>query len=143
MSAAAGKMLILGSMFSLVEPVLTIAAALSVQSPFTRSAQSSPECAAARRPLESDQGDPFTLFNVFNAWVQVRLVVGTLCHPAQGQGLLWLWLLLVSHPQPHPGRTTEPSTDWACLGRAMSPSSMLSAQDSMCPGPGLRGAWGF
>ncbi|XP_054396769.2 probable ATP-dependent RNA helicase DHX34 isoform X2 [Pongo abelii] len=56
----------------LVEPVLTIAAALSVQSPFTRSAQSSPECAAARRPLESDQGDPFTLFNVFNAWVQVK-----------------------------------------------------------------------
>ncbi|XP_075849313.1 putative ATP-dependent RNA helicase DHX34 [Microcebus murinus] len=67
-----GKMLILGSMFNLEEPVLTIAAALSVQSPFTRSAQGSPECAAARRPLESDQGDPFTLFNVFNAWVQVK-----------------------------------------------------------------------
>ncbi|XP_062968046.1 probable ATP-dependent RNA helicase DHX34 isoform X2 [Cynocephalus volans] len=67
-----GKMLILGSMFSLAEPVLTIAAALSVQSPFTRSAQSSPECTAARRPLESDQGDPFTLFNVFNTWVQVK-----------------------------------------------------------------------
>lgn len=67
-----GKMLVLGSMFHLAEPVLTIAAALSVQSPFTRSAQSSPECVAARRPLESDQGDPFTLFNVFNTWVQVR-----------------------------------------------------------------------
>ncbi|KAI5759599.1 DHX34 [Gulo gulo luscus] len=67
-----GKMLILGSMFHLAEPVLTIAAALSVQSPFTRSAQSHPECAAARRPLESDHGDPFTLFNVFNAWVQVK-----------------------------------------------------------------------
>lgn len=66
-------MLILGSMFSLAEPVLTIAAALSVQSPFTRSAQSNLDCATARRPLESDQGDPFTLFNVFNAWVQVRL----------------------------------------------------------------------
>ncbi|KAM4825225.1 putative ATP-dependent RNA helicase DHX34 isoform 2-T4 [Thomomys bottae] len=67
-----GKMLILGATFSLAEPVLTVAAALSVQSPFTRSAQSSLECAAARRPLESDQGDPFTLFNVFNAWVQVK-----------------------------------------------------------------------
>ncbi|KAB1273751.1 putative ATP-dependent RNA helicase DHX34 [Camelus dromedarius] len=67
-----GKMLILGSLFHLAEPVLTIAAALSVQSPFTRSAQSNPECAATRRPLESDQGDPFTLFNVFNAWVQVK-----------------------------------------------------------------------
>ncbi|ERE49959.1 putative ATP-dependent RNA helicase DHX34, partial [Cricetulus griseus] len=65
-------MLILGSMFSLAEPVLTIAAALSVQSPFTRSAQSNLDCATARRPLESDQGDPFTLFNVFNAWVQVK-----------------------------------------------------------------------
>lgn len=69
-------MLILGSMFHLAEPVLTIAAALSVQSPFTRSAQSNPECAAARRPLESDQGDPFTLFNVFNAWVQVSPAEG-------------------------------------------------------------------
>ncbi|KAB0383074.1 hypothetical protein FD755_004991 [Muntiacus reevesi] len=67
-----GKMLILGSMFHLAEPVLTIAAALSVQTPFTRSTQSNPECAAARRPLESDQGDPFTLFNVFNTWVQVK-----------------------------------------------------------------------
>uniref|UniRef100_A0A8C6R0H2 Probable ATP-dependent RNA helicase DHX34 n=1 Tax=Nannospalax galili TaxID=1026970 RepID=A0A8C6R0H2_NANGA len=67
-----GKMLILGSMFSLEEPVLTIAAALSVQSPFTRSAQNNLDCATARRPLESDQGDPFTLFNVFNAWVQVK-----------------------------------------------------------------------
>ncbi|XP_032469893.1 probable ATP-dependent RNA helicase DHX34 isoform X1 [Phocoena sinus] len=67
-----GKMLILGSMFHLAEPVLTIAAALSVQSPFTRGAQSNPECVAARRPLESDQGDPFTLFNVFNTWVQVK-----------------------------------------------------------------------
>ncbi|GAB1291595.1 Probable ATP-dependent RNA helicase DHX34 [Apodemus speciosus] len=59
-------------MFSLAEPVLTIAAALSVQSPFTRSAQNNLDCATARRPLESDQGDPFTLFNVFNAWVQVK-----------------------------------------------------------------------
>ncbi|XP_039739114.1 putative ATP-dependent RNA helicase DHX34 isoform X2 [Pteropus medius] len=67
-----GKMLILGCTFHLAEPVLTIAAALSVQSPFTRSAQSNPECVAARRPLESDQGDPFTLFNVFNTWVQVK-----------------------------------------------------------------------
>ncbi|XP_075394093.1 putative ATP-dependent RNA helicase DHX34 isoform X2 [Tenrec ecaudatus] len=67
-----GKMLILGSVLQLAEPVLTIAAALSVQSPFTRSAQNNPECAATRRPLDSDQGDPFTLFNVFNAWVQVK-----------------------------------------------------------------------
>uniref|UniRef100_A0A8C3WLY8 Probable ATP-dependent RNA helicase DHX34 n=1 Tax=Catagonus wagneri TaxID=51154 RepID=A0A8C3WLY8_9CETA len=65
-----GKMLILGSVFHLTESVLTIAAALSVQSPFTRSAQNNPKC--AWRTLESDHGDPFTLFNAFNTWVQVK-----------------------------------------------------------------------
>ncbi|XP_077141619.1 putative ATP-dependent RNA helicase DHX34 [Ranitomeya variabilis] len=67
-----GKMLILGSLFSLVEPMLTVAAALSVQSPFVRSATSNPECSTARKPLESDHGDPFTLLNVFNEWIQIK-----------------------------------------------------------------------
>ncbi|XP_071979150.1 probable ATP-dependent RNA helicase DHX34 isoform X1 [Engystomops pustulosus] len=67
-----GKMLILGSLFSLVEPILTIAAALSVQSPFVRSATNNPECSTARKPLESDHGDPFTLLNVFNEWIQIK-----------------------------------------------------------------------
>lgn len=71
-SSCTGKILILGCLFDLVEPVLTMAAALSVQSPFVRSAQSNLECGTARKPLESDHGDPFTLLNVFNAWVQVR-----------------------------------------------------------------------
>uniref|UniRef100_A0A3B4AT61 Uncharacterized protein n=1 Tax=Periophthalmus magnuspinnatus TaxID=409849 RepID=A0A3B4AT61_9GOBI len=62
------KMLVLGSMFNLVEPVLTIAAALSVQSPFLRSSQQNPDCATARQHLHSNQGDPFTLLNTFNAW---------------------------------------------------------------------------
>lgn len=66
-----GKMLVLGSIFNLVEPVLTVAAALSVQSPFLRSAQHNPDCATARQPLQSEVGDPFTLLNTFNAWVQV------------------------------------------------------------------------
>ncbi|XP_028651446.2 probable ATP-dependent RNA helicase DHX34 [Erpetoichthys calabaricus] len=67
-----GKMLVLGCLFRLVEPVLTIAAALSVQSPFLRSAQNNPDCSTARKPLESTQGDPFTLLNAFNAWVQIK-----------------------------------------------------------------------
>ncbi|KAI5620331.1 putative ATP-dependent RNA helicase DHX34 isoform X1 [Silurus asotus] len=67
-----GKMLVLGSLFNLVEPTLTVAAALSVQSPFLRSAQHNPDCATARQPLQSDLGDPFTLLNTFNAWVQVK-----------------------------------------------------------------------
>uniref|UniRef100_A0A3Q3F046 DEAH (Asp-Glu-Ala-His) box polypeptide 34 n=1 Tax=Kryptolebias marmoratus TaxID=37003 RepID=A0A3Q3F046_KRYMA len=67
----AGKMLVLGSLFNLVEPMLTVAAALSVQSPFLRSSQQNPDCATARQPLHSNQGDPFTLLNTFNAWVEV------------------------------------------------------------------------
>uniref|UniRef100_H3B396 DExH-box helicase 34 n=1 Tax=Latimeria chalumnae TaxID=7897 RepID=H3B396_LATCH len=67
-----GKMLILGSVFNVVEPVLTVAAALSVQSPFLRSAQTNPDCATTRKPLENDHGDPFTLLQTFNEWVQVK-----------------------------------------------------------------------
>lgn len=94
-------MLILGCMFHLAEPVLTIAATLSVQSPFTRSTQSHPECAAARRPLESDHGDPFTLFNIFNAWVQVRPAVG----------LLSVTLRVGQEEARYPGEDPEPSVD--------------------------------
>ncbi|TMS07879.1 putative ATP-dependent RNA helicase DHX34 [Larimichthys crocea] len=65
-------MLVLGSLFNLVEPVLTVAAALSVQSPFLRSSQHNPDCATARQPLHSNQGDPFTLLNTFNAWVEMK-----------------------------------------------------------------------
>ncbi|XP_068173342.1 probable ATP-dependent RNA helicase DHX34 [Antennarius striatus] len=67
-----GKLLVLGSLFNLVEPVLTVAAALSVQSPFLRSSQQNPDCATACQPLQSNQGDPFTLLNTFNAWVQTK-----------------------------------------------------------------------
>ncbi|KAI1893670.1 hypothetical protein AGOR_G00126090 [Albula goreensis] len=67
-----GKMLVLGCVFGLVEPVLTLAAALSVQSPFLRSSQHNPDCATARQPLHSNHGDPFTLLNTFNTWVQVK-----------------------------------------------------------------------
>lgn len=64
-------MLVLGALFGLAEPTLTVAAALSVQSPFLRPAHPNPDCATARRPLESPHGDPLTLLNVFNEWVQV------------------------------------------------------------------------
>ena len=66
-------MLVLGSLFNLVEPVLTVAAAFSVQSPFLRSSQQNPDCATACQPLHSNQGDPFTLLNTFNAWVEVSM----------------------------------------------------------------------
>ncbi|XP_062491981.1 probable ATP-dependent RNA helicase DHX34 [Pezoporus occidentalis] len=67
-----GKMLVLGTLFGLAEPTLTVAAVLSVPSPFLRPTHPNPECAAARQPLESPHGDPLTLLNIFNEWVQVK-----------------------------------------------------------------------
>lgn len=118
-------MLILGSMFHLAEPVLTIAAALSVQSPFTRSAQNNPEGMAARRPLESDLGDPFTLFNVFNTWVQVRLMGTPLsgCQ-AQNQGLP----VAVAPPHaPPPAHRLHHSWTSICRAQARGEPGLLSA----------------
>ncbi|KAM9367141.1 putative ATP-dependent RNA helicase DHX34 [Phaethornis superciliosus] len=67
-----GKMLVLGALFGLSEPTLTVAAALSVPSPFLRPSHPDPDRAAARKPLENPHGDPLTLLNLFNEWIQVK-----------------------------------------------------------------------
>ena len=67
-----GKMLIMGSIFHMMDPVLSITSALSVQSPFTMKAHSDPDALSQRKPLESDSGDPFTLLNAFDEWIQVK-----------------------------------------------------------------------
>ncbi|XP_032083421.1 probable ATP-dependent RNA helicase DHX34 isoform X2 [Thamnophis elegans] len=68
-----GKMLVLGTLLDLAAPTLTIAAVLSVPSPFLHrgGGHRDLECLAARRSLGSPLGDPLTLLNIFNAWVQV------------------------------------------------------------------------
>ena len=67
-----GKMLIMGTLFHQVNSVLTIAASLSVQSPFTNDSFNNPDCMAARRNLDSDQGDPITLMNAYREWLAVK-----------------------------------------------------------------------
>ncbi|XP_019852260.1 PREDICTED: probable ATP-dependent RNA helicase DHX34 [Amphimedon queenslandica] len=69
-----GKMLIMGSLFHVIEPVLIIAAGLSVQSPFTQTAFNQDESSAqsTRQSLESDHGDPYTLLNAFDEWINVK-----------------------------------------------------------------------
>ncbi|XP_066495045.1 probable ATP-dependent RNA helicase DHX34 [Tiliqua scincoides] len=69
-----GKMLVLGALFGLAAPTLTTAAVLSVPSLFLRGSSGRPDsdCAATRRSLESPLGDPLTLLNVFDSWVQVK-----------------------------------------------------------------------
>lgn len=67
-----GKMLLMGCLFSLVDPVLVIAAALSVQSPFTRKFGCYDDTEHRRREFFSSHGDPFTLLNVYDEWVLVK-----------------------------------------------------------------------
>ncbi|XP_020296312.1 probable ATP-dependent RNA helicase DHX34 isoform X2 [Pseudomyrmex gracilis] len=67
-----GKMLIMGSIFHQVEPVLSLAAALSIQNPFTNRSYRDAECETSRKKLESDHGDPITLLNAFKEWLEVK-----------------------------------------------------------------------
>lgn len=65
-------MLLLGSVFNRVEAVLALAAALSVQTPFTNRSYRDVDCQTARKDLDSDHGDPFTLLNAYQAWLEIK-----------------------------------------------------------------------
>lgn len=67
-----GKMLIMGTLFHQVDAVLSLAAALSVQSPFTNNAYRDADCVAARRNMDSDHGDPMTLLNAYRQWLEIK-----------------------------------------------------------------------
>ena len=67
-----GKMLIMGTLFNQIEAVLSLAAAISVQTPFTNDAYKDQDCIAARRQLDSDHGDPITLLNSYREWMEVK-----------------------------------------------------------------------
>ncbi|XP_023240234.1 probable ATP-dependent RNA helicase DHX34 [Centruroides sculpturatus] len=67
-----GKMLILGSVFHLVDPVMTLAAVISVQSPFTNQSLKNQDIIAAQKTLHSTQGDPFTLLNAYHKWLEIK-----------------------------------------------------------------------
>ncbi|CAF0932979.1 unnamed protein product, partial [Didymodactylos carnosus] len=67
-----GKMLIMACVFQFVNPILTMASALSIQSPFLSFLQCDPDTITKRRPLMSDHGDPFTLLNTFDEWVHIK-----------------------------------------------------------------------
>ena len=68
-----GKMLIMGTLFHQVDSVLSLAAALSVQSPFTNNAYKDEDCIAARKDMDSDHGDPVTLLNAYREWLEVKV----------------------------------------------------------------------
>jgi HrpA-like RNA helicase len=67
-----GKMLILSSVFNLTDPILSLTAALSVQSPITNKSIRDKDAIESRRALESSDGDPFTLLNAYNKWLEIK-----------------------------------------------------------------------
>lgn len=67
-----GKVLILGCVFRLVDPILSLAAALSIQSPFTQRSYRDLSASAARKNIDSDHGDPFTLLNAYHEWLSLK-----------------------------------------------------------------------
>jgi HrpA-like RNA helicase len=91
-----GKMLIMASLFNvslsscanhepadhrlfhrlkIADPVVTLAAALSVQSPLLSNLRCDFETMQSRKEFISDQGDPITLLNAYNEWIQVGFLV--------------------------------------------------------------------
>ncbi|KAG1519546.1 hypothetical protein G6F52_008518 [Rhizopus delemar] len=70
--AIVGKMLILGVVFHMVDPIVTIAAGMSVQSPFVRMTNRNADVIKNRNQFDSKHGDPFTLLNVWQAWLDVK-----------------------------------------------------------------------
>lgn len=67
-----GKMLLMGCVFLDTQKILTLAAAMSVQSPFTNRAFTDPKCENERKELESDNGDVFTLLNSYHEWLTMK-----------------------------------------------------------------------
>ncbi|XP_044731151.1 probable ATP-dependent RNA helicase DHX34 [Chrysoperla carnea] len=72
-----GKMLILSCVFDQVDPVLGLAAALSVQSPYTNRAYRDLDCQTLLKRIESDDGDPITLLNIYRQWLHIKYTTST------------------------------------------------------------------
>ncbi|KAF6778768.1 hypothetical protein AHF37_01896 [Paragonimus kellicotti] len=71
-----GRMLIMASLLGLVEPVLSLVAGMSVQSPLLPSTVFSGAEQARRienlSEYESNHGDAFTVLNVFDEWLKIK-----------------------------------------------------------------------
>eukprot|EP00741_Cyanophora_paradoxa_P019235 tig00000215_g18571.t1 len=96
-------MLVLATVFQLVDPVLTIAAALSVQSPFLRVTESSETSLERRHQFDSEHGDPFTLLHAYDEWVQIKAT-------QRESSKKWAkrHFTRLSNPHPHPRRAAPP-----------------------------------
>ncbi|TPX47708.1 hypothetical protein SeLEV6574_g02520 [Synchytrium endobioticum] len=67
-----GKLMVLGTISDLLNPTLILAAALSVPSPLARVDESKTAIVRNRNALMSEDGDPFTLLNLYTEWLQIK-----------------------------------------------------------------------
>ncbi|KAG4100829.1 P-loop containing nucleoside triphosphate hydrolase protein [Neocallimastix lanati (nom. inval.)] len=71
-----GKMLIMamfmGFSDELIDPVITIISGLSIQSPFLRVNESQTDILKNKHKFDSDDGDTFTLLNLYSEWLNVK-----------------------------------------------------------------------
>ena len=70
-----------------MEPVVIMAAALSVQSPFLSNLKCDLETMQSRKDLISDHGDPLTLLSAFNEWIQIKTSHGNSSKWCRRRGL--------------------------------------------------------
>ncbi|KAI8089248.1 P-loop containing nucleoside triphosphate hydrolase protein [Halteromyces radiatus] len=63
-----GKMILFGAIFRCLDPILTIAAALSFKSPFVRPFGDEDEADKAREQFKQDESDFLTIYRAYCAW---------------------------------------------------------------------------
>ncbi|KAI8092632.1 putative ATP-dependent RNA helicase DHX34-like protein [Halteromyces radiatus] len=73
--AVIGKMILLGYVLCVENPILTLVACMSVQSPFVHLSVDNPsntQVLKNQKSFDSRHGDPFTLLNVWQAWLGIK-----------------------------------------------------------------------
>ncbi|ORX58161.1 hypothetical protein DM01DRAFT_1372236 [Hesseltinella vesiculosa] len=71
--AVIGKMLLLGLTYRVADPVLTLVACMSVQSPFIRLSPGREDLSKKQKSFASHHGDPFTLLHLWQSWIHIKV----------------------------------------------------------------------
>jgi HrpA-like RNA helicase len=67
-----GKTILFGSIFSCIDPILTIAASISFRSPFIVSIENKEETTAARLSFAAGYSDHLTVYKAYKGWKEAK-----------------------------------------------------------------------
>ena len=67
-----GKLMLFGSVFQCIDPILTIAASLSFRSPFYAPVDSRDQADKVKRSVIPEQSDHLTLLRAYDGWLQAK-----------------------------------------------------------------------